>query len=316
MLTLAKVFISLLLQLSLAIIFYVLLLGLEWWPSTRGRKAEKLSLALSVALIEFHKNQCYFISAIEIAALVLDSQAYIAFTQDTTPPVFDIFLALPLSMNSFIPIVFSLSCIARYGRLSWHIIILSLIAIALSTGPLAASYMWILRISSAFGPDLLSVNNAGGDYPDGLATAKIVCGSQSTFLEHSIDRTNIKFSLIWLTYTYCIAWGAWCLGKHVFISPPRGSRRERALEAWHNSMLNSATSKLPPWAIFVLRYPLFILIWTLCFIYHIYLYSLFTRSSLVSPEWTFGQIVAVTVWVPSVVEFLDIEYRKLIRFDQ
>jgi hypothetical protein len=68
-----KVLTSLLMQLIVAIICVVALIGLEIWPSSRKREKRDHSLALSIALVEFHKYQSYFMSAIEIAALVLRS---------------------------------------------------------------------------------------------------------------------------------------------------------------------------------------------------------------------------------------------------
>ena len=49
-----------------------------------------------------------------------------------------------------------------------------------------------------------------------------------------------------------------------------------------------------------------LVVWSLCFGYHIYLYSPFSRNNLVSRVWTFGQIIAVTAWAPSIVEFFYI----------
>lgn len=58
-----------------------------------------------------------------------------------------------------------------------------------------------------------------------------------------------------------------------------------------------------------------ILVWGLCFVYHIYIYSLFLNYRLVSQTWTFGQIIAVTVWAPSIVEFFYTDYGKSTKTD-
>lgn len=60
-----------------------------------------------------------------------------------------------------------------------------------------------------------------------------------------------------------------------------------------------------PWLCFFGRYTLAIKFW---------LYSLFLRHSLVSKVWTFGQIIAVTVWAPSIVKFLYIEKGNMSQF--
>lgn len=171
---------------------------------------------LATALLDFHRAQCYFITAIEVAALVLASQAYGDFKNNEPPAVFDILLALPLSLNGIVPVAFSLSCITLYSRLSWHIILLSTVPIALSTGVLASTNIWILRISDAFGPDMLGVNNAGVAYQFVPKFSAVVCGSKSGNLEKVLTRRDIRFAIIWLIYTYCIAWALWCILMQVF----------------------------------------------------------------------------------------------------
>ena len=148
-------------QLGIAIIILVGLLWLTVRPLRSKTKNEVHMTNLATALLDFHKAQCYFITAIEIAALVLADQVYGDFKHNKPPAAFDILLALPLSLNGIVPVVFSLSCIALHSRLSWHIILLSTFPIVLSSGALGSTYIWILRISDAFGPDMLGVKNAG-----------------------------------------------------------------------------------------------------------------------------------------------------------
>ena len=302
-------FASLLLQSSIAIIIFAVLVGLEIWPSNKEQKNRNHMLAFSTATMEHHKNQCYFISAIIVAALVLDRQAWNRFANDEPPPTFDVFLSVPLSMNGFLPVTFILACIARYCRLTWHIIILSLVSIALSTGTLAGSTYWILKLASAYGPDLLSVNEAEFGFYDDIQNAIQICGSESWILTNVLDRSDIKFSLVWAIYSYCILWFLWCVAKHVLNQPFMKKHWERILRRTAGSASPSAFSKIPQQLSSGLGLILLI-IWALCFTYHFYLYSLFTKSKLVSSEWSFGQIIAVTVWVPWIVEFLYIELGK------
>ena len=301
-----KVFVSLLLQLCVAITIFAVLAALEIWPSSKERMNRNHMLAFTTATMEHHKNQCYFISAIIIAALVLNRQAWNRFANNEPPPAFDVFLSVPLSMNGFLPVTFILACIARYGRLTWHIIILSLISIGLSTGTLAGSTYWILKLASAYGPDLLSVNEAEVGFYEDIEIVKQVCGSQSWILTDVLDRTDLKFSLIWAIYSYCILWFLWCMFKHVLNQPFTEKHRDRVLRKLNGSSNSISSNELLQKTLSGLGLILLI-IWALCFTYHFYLYSLFAKSKLVSSEWSFGQIIAVTVWIPSIVELLYIE---------
>ena len=49
----------------------------------------------------------------------------------------------------------------------------------------------------------------------------------------------------------------------------------------------------------------------MCFGYHFYLYSYFPFSE-VDNSWGFAQVVAITVWVPSLVEYGIVEIFKLV----
>lgn len=305
----AKVFISLLMQMGIAIAVFLALVGLDVWP-LRKEKKQSHTHALATALFEFHRNQCYFISAVVIASLVLEGQASKAFRSDEPPPLFDVLLSIPLALNGLVPVVFTLSYISRYGRLSWYIITLSVITVALSTGSLASSYRSILSIRHVVALEEISGNNIGGDHQEPITLAQWICGSKASNLGALCIRNGIRFAYVWLIYTNCIIWTLWYLIKHSFSDPPIGSLQERIVENLENLACNTTANRvlkrILPW----LGYSLFILTWLLCFIYHFYLYSLFTRFKMVSPSWTLGQIIAVTVWVPSIVEFFYIEYSQ------
>lgn len=287
-------------QLGIAIIILFGLLWLTVRPLRSKMKNEDHMINLATALLDFHKAQCYFISAVEIAALVLASQAYGDSKNDKPPPIFDILLALPLSLNGIVPVAFSLSCIALYSRLSWHIILLSTVPIALSTAALASTNIWILVIPHGFA----NMGDTGFQVAPNFSA--LVCGSKTRNLENVLNQKDIRFAIIWLIYAYCIAWVLWCLLMQVFKNGTKESFSTRLLARLARLKLESGSrNKLA-----VYGYATSLVVWGLCFVYHFYLYSLFTRSNLVSSQWSFGQIIAVTIWIPSIVELLYIEHGK------
>jgi hypothetical protein len=212
-----QVFISLLLQISIAIIVCLALAGLELWPSNKEKRERDHSHALATALVEY-KNQCYFISAIEIAALALGRQtAALGAMNQRALPRFDLMLSIPLSMNGFVPIIFTLTFISRYGRLSWYIIILSVVTIALLTGSLATTF------AEGF------VYDVNGQYL--LELGDLICGSSSSILQGAINPININLPLFSAIYSNCIVCGLWCIAKHISDRQPKGSHLGRALKA-------------------------------------------------------------------------------------
>lgn len=301
-----------LLQISIAIIACLALAGLEFWPSNKEKRKRDHSHALATALVEFHKNQCYFISAIEIAALVLGRQTrQITVAEEwssQTVPLFDLLLSIPLSMNGFVPVIFTLTFVSRYGRLSWHIIFLSVLTIALSTAALATT-----SVEGFFG-NLGYLDQGPWSTRTKLEFADLICGSNSSILQGAIAPMPINMHLVWAIYSNCIVWSLWCIAKHISDRQPKGAYLGRVLETCDEFSSRITKNRLSSRTLSALRHILFILIWMVCFGYHIYIYSLFPSNKMISQVWTFGQIIAVTVWVPAIVEFAYIEYSELVRF--
>ena len=306
-------------------------------------------LNLSMALIEFHKAQCYFISATSVALLVLVRQSYNIFDSDGEPPQFDIMLSLPISMNGFLPITLVLVYISYHLRLSWHTLILSLAPFALSTGALGSTYLQYWHMILTYG---LDEDNINGYYSDQglMSETYCICGSKAGNLLDVVKWKDIHFPTIWVIFTYCFLWILWCILRHVINSWQKMTRKEPMLQRLENLLqrlpLGTICSMKPRTVGFhllpvylgyyittffrrvrssvprrpgrtlaskrlrTLFFVLSTILWVLCFAYHFYLYSLFVKSRLLAPEWTFGQIIAVTLWVPSIVEFLYIEHGK------
>ena len=52
---------------------------------------------------------------------------------------------------------------------------------------------------------------------------------------------------------------------------------------------------------------LFVLTWSLSFGYQFYLYNIVFSNAEIDTTWSFGQIVAITIWAPCLVEYLNLE---------
>ena len=266
---------------------------------------------MSAALAEFHRNQCYFISAIEIAIVVLNRQVLEDDEHFRAPQIYDLLCSIPLALNGVLPVAFSLSCLYRFGRLTWHILLLSLFTIALSAGVLGSATTWILHMANAHSAKMLSDTDAGPGYDQEFQMAIEVCGPEAAGLTHVLNRDNMDFPLVWLVFAYSVMWVFYCMISHLFHKPRSLSKREQV-----RSIIQRQKDKILGWSPFTAHvanfsfFPVLAILWALCFVYHFYLYSLFTRSNLVSSEWTFGQIIAVMIWVPSLAELVNIQISK------
>ncbi|KAI4232424.1 MAG: hypothetical protein LQ352_008333 [Teloschistes flavicans] len=169
------VFISLLMQLCIAMLVLFAILYIAFGLPMTGRRRRVQMINLFAALVEFHKAQCYFISIVQIAALVVARQAYHYSWKPLapTPPVYDILLSIPLAMNGIIPVIFTLSCISLYSRLSWHIIGLTSVAFTLSSTTLVLVNKWMMLLVKKEKQERDVVDFR----PDTLAQS--VCGSKA-----------------------------------------------------------------------------------------------------------------------------------------
>jgi hypothetical protein len=96
----------------------------------RSRGPEHHSIVINATLADFHKTQCYFVIALQVAALVISHAATI--TTFSTPV--DKHFLLLVSANGLIPVVLTFYTLMTFGEKSWYMIVLSVVAVLLSSG--------------------------------------------------------------------------------------------------------------------------------------------------------------------------------------
>lgn len=127
-----------------------------------------------------------------------------------------------------------------------------------------------------------------------------LCGS-SSLKNNFIRMDSFSKGLTWTIWSYCLLWLVFCITVKVSKVPTvRHGRTFIAipgqLKLWHD---RRAVQLWP-----VVSTPL----WSLCFCYQFWVISVYLQHSLIPYTWSFGQIIAVTVWVPSIVELFYILY--------
>lgn len=285
-------------QSSIAVLTLAILLVLILGPKRHKKTRPKHLQALLTAVVEFHKNQCYFAGAIQIASII-----YILTTEAFT--VLNVNFLFTTATNGIVPIVFILIVVSRYGRQSWYLILLSLTVFALSTTTLALCSWW--RIGNK--------GNQGQQYYTDLQITS--CGSfNASQLSYSWCGTNVNYSVVGLygnvdistEIRYLLMWAHSCLWLLYYIFRKLWTEPllQQILPSFmtrlsHSRMLHWGKTVTWSWQC------LSIMAWSLSFGYQFYLYSLVFAQSAVSTKWTFGQIVAITVWAPCLVEYVNLE---------
>lgn len=288
------VFSSVIMQSAIVIAAFCSLFLLDRLPYMGEKSRKRHTTALVTALVDFHEHQCYFAGSIQIAALVAfkNSGAYNLADIDINVLAF-------LAFTGTIPVVFVLACLAHYGEQSWYLLILSLSSFLLASGIHAISL--VHPYSNTHTPWHPSV----GPDQQLVAAYSSLCGSP--FKERQrIASKGFKASATALVWTNCAIWAVTCVVKHILREGRHGETLNRLtnvhmVPAWQKSHLQWFTicSKF-----FV------VLAWTFCFVCYFGLCNMFVKRSLVSTTWSFGQIVAISVWIPSIIELLYLEFSK------
>ena len=292
-----QVFSSFIMQSAIALLSAIALGLITYRPSSRS--AAKFHIESFVAaLVDFHKAQCYFSSTIQVTALLLYSQrlpkfqpwAHQLVVQNLD--ILDIFELGMLATGALIPINLVSYLVAKHGRQSWYLIFLAAVTSILGTATLAS---WT-RFSTFEHNDNVEFDPSA--FPNsarcfGATTASIDtlvttwCGQRESQLQLQ-DAFQSSAPWLWAPWTVSILTLLLCTINKLADDFPRMSPLKRMLSNVHRKMpvrflINTA--------------------WLACFAVQFSLFSSFYRNGFISSRWSFGQIIAVTVWVPSLVEF-------------
>lgn len=299
-------------QLGFAFLILIGVLCLAMYLPISDTKVVKHFLNLTTGLIEFHKAQCYFISAIQLAAIILYNFQYnfldhvgLTRTQDV------LLLFIPIALSGMVPIVFTLQNVLLFARMSWHVLVLSFLPLCLSVIVWVKVYTFPAWSTNPYWSELSESDFAD---PDAsltrqllFETAKKSCGSMSGNLRYGPSWTDFNPSLIWTIYAYCLAWALICLGKHIINTPKKSTFRSRL----RTSLLGFAQQVLPhrfPTRVLAASlYAFSLVVWILCFAYTFYLYNLFIQANAISKTWSFGQVIGINTWTPFIVELIYLE---------
>ncbi len=205
------------------------------------------------------------------------------------------------------------SAIMRFGRQPWYLIMLSLITIALAIAILSTFSCYDHEYgklddyySSVQNDGYIDYGTCtiGGHLGDTLFP---LCGS-TPLNTNAIWSSTITKWWVWAAWANCMAWMLLCFfSKLMGERPPKmvSSRLDCALthHPWMK-LLRKFVGRLHG------RLLIFIVTSALCFGVQFYLISIFNQHYFVSQVWSFGQIIAVLVWIPTIIELGYFDHSK------
>ena len=283
-------------QVGIAVCASVLLVLYDIRPLSRSARRDRRQSALATALMEFHKQQCYFVCSVQIASLVFLPKFVIheEFFADKYLRMCIVLLALTGCIN----VVFTLVVLSNYCRLSWYVLIMSGVAMAISIRTLVKASEWY---------DLVvrdEISNIAL-----YSITELFCNNLDTKI-NTLDGNLLDLRIAQIICANCAVFYAWCTLSYTvrYLGENGGEKLQKKVQGWQSRVL-SRTKSLKAWTRFAIV-SLVAVSWTLCFSYVLIGYIRFWKSGFVSNNWSFGQIIAIAIWIPAIVEFLYIERRK------
>ncbi|KAL8721920.1 MAG: hypothetical protein Q9181_007605, partial [Wetmoreana brouardii] len=290
----------------------------------RSGSAEKTKEVFLASLNSFLLAQCYFSIPIAVSTLITDP-----FHLDAING----YGFLPVAINGFLPQTFTLLQLHRHKRFSWYISSLTFLSWLLSTinfwaiikylsidriGTRDAEFRSLSKIESCGNLNALTLCIQTQDVsPIGwLFYTKIkstAFGASLLFGATTIGNLIIPTIWVFCTSNLILLLGHQCLGGtglKIFHSrgqalPPRPTQRLGKASLLSNIRCLFAN----PWTA-NLGFYVASGMYFLCTVYQGLLYYNFLALKLVDPNgWSIGQIVAITVWIPVISDYLHLQFK-------
>ena len=272
--------------------------------TSSSKNIMQYSEALTSALVGFHKAQCWFMLATNIAGLIVEKSG--GLDPDSLQQLYNTYVFIKvIAIGGFLPITFSLLNLHMIQKLSWYPITLSIATIAVAIATLKSGGTSFTPTTDDFESITSKLSQDQVDW----------CGSQNLTPLCYYARRDDSFGFNASSngssaddiLIFCLVTLVIILIDHFCRSDDKNQQRlnRRILKK-----LGVDPSKaLFPYAGTVLRYgtPAFHFVFFWLYIYCFYLFAVdlnwFAANNVYDPGWGFGQIVAVAVWLPTLFDY-------------
>ena len=311
------------------------------------KKARERALPrLTAGVVEFQKAQCYFMLAVQIAAMVTISLGQLQPT--SLQQLYNNWVVVRVvSISGVLPVTFILLCLQSIGKRSWYLIILSAVTVGVSTGTLSMTGSFspskndMAYLAELPTPTPLStITDCGGHDPTLYCLERLLDGSElgSDLLIFSFiilgfliidnlaitETTSYLRCRSWLersvVYQKMSAFAARALSMTLQfpaqIYTQLGANRaywNPATPRWILTLQNALAVSIKrcrkEWRN-IMIYLLYATAWGFYIYYFSILldsYTSFLDFGMVNSAWNFGQIVGITVWAGPLVEYAYLE---------
>lgn len=212
--------------------------------------------------------------------------------------------------NGYVPVIFILVCIGCYGRQSWYLTLLALCCFIPST----ITFMYFNHLYAVLATIIERYqSNDPGQFCGGWTPEQLSpwCGS-GLLMPTPIDSGIAPSGWNYMMWLVSLSWAVYSVVKQASAGDEHHKIASHSVIARFASRWRSTIAFCDRWIKAGLGergkdrafWFIFLTSWSMAFGYQFYAYSLFFRHAQVDPSWSFGQIVAVMVWIPAVAEYM------------
>ncbi len=264
--------------------------------------------ALTTAVVDFQKAQCFFMLATNIAGLVTQMRG--GLQPKSFQQVYNTYIFIKIiAIGGFLPISFTLLTLHMIHKLSWYLLTLS----ATTIGVAAATLLTKSRIKSdTFTLDAKDLNHimetASTGGPATCASKSLIawCYDPQSGSDFGFNSPNSEVGANTIL-VFCLVTSVILIVDHFCRSTDKTQRR---LNDWILKKLHIASKKkLFGHAKEVLDFvtAVFHLTFFCIYIYCFYIFAShlqwFQQYNTYESTWGFGQIVAILVWAPTLCDY-------------
>ena len=261
--------------------------------------------ALTSALVEFHKAQCFFVLAIDIAAQVDRTKG--GLQPESLQQLYNTWVLIKsISIGGYLPVTFTLFNLHLVDLVSWYLLSLTICTVAVSIATLIT--IGKFNPSDADIRYLNTTSSTNGPPACGERTPGAWCYVPISLNHYSDDPSNGAYSMLAFCVFVLFLLMAKQLGADSYLSQLSSQRLFRIIETC-KVIMSAYWLRVFQSAFIVLFYATIIGL-------YLYFFGIFCQdlawfaSNGVSNTWSFGQVVAITVWAGPLCEYIHLEIRE------
>ena len=272
---------------------------------SRSKASTVRLAALTSALVGFHKAQCFFVLAINIAAQV--DRAKGGLEPQSLQQLYNTWILIKsISIGGYLPITFTLFTLHLVDLVSWYLLSLTILTASVSIATLIT--IGNFNPSDADISPVRLASSTNGTTACGGRIPGAWCYIPNT-MNYYIDSDPSKGAYSMLGF--CVFVLHLLMAKQFgadkyLLDIYRRKFRKNLPKGKHTDRWYSTARK----GFIVLFYGTLLVLYGYLFIIYCQDLAWFASHGVVSKSWSFSQIVAITVWAEPLCEYIHLEIRE------